>query len=74
MEAVMSEDRARSIVLRFWNLDMSDRREISRKLKLIEPGEANLPLAERFGRALLRAGERHQLDELDREIEKKEKR
>jgi len=74
MEAVMSEDRARSIVLRFWNLDMSDRREISRKLKLIEPGEANLPLAERFGRALLRAGERHQLDELDREIEKREKR
>jgi predicted MPP superfamily phosphohydrolase len=74
MEAVMSEDRARSIVLRFWSLDMSDRREISRKLKLIEPEEANLPLAERFGRALLRAGERHQLDELDREIEKKEKR
>ncbi|BBO14737.1 metallophosphoesterase [Bradyrhizobium sp. TM102] len=74
MEAVMSEDRARSIVLRFWNLDMSDRREISRKLKLIEPDEKDLPLAERFGRALLRAGERRQLDELDREIEKREKR
>jgi 3',5'-cyclic AMP phosphodiesterase CpdA len=74
METVMSEDRARSIVLRFWNLDMSDRRDISRKLKLIEPGEANLPLAERFGRALLRAGERRQLEELDREIAKREKR
>ena len=24
-------------MLRFWNLDMSDRREISRKLKLIGP-------------------------------------
>lgn len=70
----MSEDRARSIVLRFWNLDMSDRREISRKLNLIEPDEANLPLAERFGRALLRAGERSQLEELDREIEKRERR
>lgn len=74
MEAVMSEDRARSIVLRFWNLDMSDRRAISRKLKLIESDEANLPLAERFGRALLRAGERRQLEELDREIAKREKR
>lgn len=73
-EAVMSEDRARSIVLRFWNLDMSDRRDISRKLKLIEHDEKDLPLAERFGRALLRAGERRQLDELDREIEKREKR
>jgi calcineurin-like phosphoesterase family protein len=73
MEAVMSDDRARSIVLRFWNLDMSDRREISRKLKLIEADEIRLPPAERFGRALLRAGQRHQLDELDHEIAKREK-
>jgi len=73
MEAVMSEDRARSIVLRFWNLDMSDRREISRKLKLTEPAEAGLPPSERFGRALLRAGQLNLLDELDREIAKKEK-
>jgi hypothetical protein len=73
-EAAMGDDRARSIVVRFWSLDMSDRRDISRKLKLIEPDEVNLPPAERFGRALLRAGERNQLDELAGEIEKRERR
>ena len=73
-EAAMGEERARNIVLRFWNLDMSDRREISRKLKLIEPEEANLPPAERFGRALLRAGQRNLLDTLASEIEKRENR
>jgi predicted MPP superfamily phosphohydrolase len=72
-EATMGEERARKIVLRLWNLDMSDRREISRKLKLIEPEEAKLPPAERFGRALLRAGERNLLDQLAIEIEQREK-
>jgi predicted phosphodiesterase len=72
-EAAMGEERARNIVLRFWNLDMSDRREISQKLKLIEPDEMNLPQPERYGRALLRAGQRNLLDELAIEIEKREK-
>jgi DNA repair exonuclease SbcCD nuclease subunit len=73
-EAAMSEERTRNIVLRFWNLDMSDRREISIKLKLIEPDDMNLPQPERYGRALLRAGERQLLEELATEIEKREKR
>ena len=73
-EVAMGDERARNIVLRFWNLDMSDRREISRKLKLIEPEEVNLPPGERFGRALLRAGQRNLLDTLASEIEKREKR
>jgi predicted phosphodiesterase len=72
-EAAMGEERARNIVLRFWNLTMSDRREISQKLNLLEPGEMNLPQAERYGRALLRAGQRNLLDELVGEIEKREK-
>jgi hypothetical protein len=73
-EAAMGEERARNIVLRFWGLTMSDRREISQKLNLLEPDEMNLPQAERYGRALLRAGQRSLLDELAREIEKREKR
>ena len=73
-EVAMGEERARNIVLRFWNLTMSDRREISQKLNLLEPNEMNLPQAERYGRALLRAGQRHLLDDLAGEIEKREKR
>jgi predicted phosphodiesterase len=73
-EAAMGEERARNIVLRFWDLTMSDRREISQKLHLLEPDEMNLPQPERYGRALLRAGQRKQLDELAVEIEKREKR
>ncbi|MCK1418135.1 metallophosphoesterase [Bradyrhizobium sp. 171] len=74
VEAVMSDDRARSIVLRFWQLDMSDRREISRTLKLNDPAEAGLPPSERFGRVLIRAGQKNLLEELDREIAKRERR
>ena len=73
-EAAMAEERARNIVLRFWDLTISDRREISHKLHLLEPEETNLPQPERYGRALLRAGQRHLLDELAAEIEKREKR
>ena len=73
-EAAMGEERARNIVLRFWDLSSSDRREISRKLNLLAEDEMNLPQAERYGRALLRAGERNMLDDLAREIEKREKR
>lgn len=70
----MGEERARNIVLRFWDLTMSDRREISQKLNLLEPEEMSLPQAERYGRALLRAGKRNLLDELAGEIEKREMR
>jgi hypothetical protein len=73
-EAAMGEERARNIVLRFWDLTTSDRREISQKLNLLKPGEMNLPQAERYGRALLRAGKRNLLNDLASEIEKREKR
>ncbi|WP_441255826.1 metallophosphoesterase [Tardiphaga sp. 285_C5_N1_2] len=73
-EAAMGEERARNIVLRFWDLTMSDRREISQKLNLLEPDEMGLPQSERYGRALLRAGQRNLLDDLANEIEKREKR
>jgi hypothetical protein len=73
-EAVMGEERARNIVLRFWDLTTSDRREISQKLSLLEPDEMDLPQSERYGRALLRAGQRNLLDDLTNEIEKRGKR
>jgi predicted phosphodiesterase len=73
-ETAMGEERAKNIVLRFWDLTMSDRREISQTLHLLEPDEMNLPQPERYGRALLRAGQRNLLEELAGEIEKREKR
>lgn len=73
-EAAMGEEHAKDIVLRFWNLTMSDRREISQKLNLLEPEEMSLPQPERYGRALLRAGQRNLLIDLAGEIEKREKR
>lgn len=73
-EAAMGEEHARNIVSRFWKLSTSDRREISRHLNLLEPGEMDLPQAERYGRALLRAGQRNLLQDLVHEIEKRENR
>lgn len=72
-EAAVKEERAKAIVLRFWDLSMADRREISQKLNLLEPGDAGLTLAEKYGRALIRAGERDLFEKLAKEIEKKER-
>jgi predicted phosphodiesterase len=72
-EAAVKEERAKTIVLRFWDLTMSDRREISQKLNLLAPGDANLSQAEKYGRALMRAGQRNLLDQLAEEIQKRER-
>jgi len=73
-EAAMGEERTRNIVLRFWSLASSQRREISERLHLLEDGEMTLPEAERYGRVLIRAGKRNQLNELAGEIERMEGR
>lgn len=69
----MSNENTLNIVSRFWGLAISQRREIALRLGLIETFEIALPEPERYGRALVRAGERNLLDELAREITVMEK-
>jgi predicted phosphodiesterase len=71
-EVEMSEDRTRNLILRFWSLPASKRREIALRLKLIEEIEMKLPEPERYGRALVRAGQRNQLEEVAEAVEKEE--
>ncbi len=73
VEAAMSDEGTRNLVFRFWNLTISQRREIALRLGLIEEKELNLPEPERYGRALLRASERGLLEKLALEIEQVEK-
>ena len=67
-EAVMSEQSTRRLVLCWWQLPIHARREIALKLGLISEEEIALPEAERYGRALMRAGERGLLEKLGEEI------
>jgi hypothetical protein len=60
----------RKLVLKWWQLPMDARREIALDLGLISDDEIKLPEAERYGRALLRAGQRNMLEKLKGEIEK----
>lgn len=69
-EVAMNDQPKRKIVTRWWRLPMDARREIALQLNLIKDAEIDLPEAERYGLALSRAGERGQVDELIREIEK----
>lgn len=69
-EVAMNDVSMRKIVTRWWRLPMDARREIALKLNLITEAEIDLPEAERYGLALARAGENHQVDALIREIEK----
>lgn len=70
----MGDERTRNLVLRFWGLASSQRREISENLDLLEASEMDLPEPERYGRALMRAGERKLLGRLADQIEQMEKR
>ncbi len=72
VEAAMGDASTRNLVFRFWNLTTSERREIALRLRLITSDEVKLPEPERYGRALIRAGERGQLNELAREVAQKE--
>lgn len=74
VEAAMSNEDTRNLVFRFWNLTISQRREITLALGLIDEEELRLPEPERYGRALLRGGERGLLDALAREITRLEAR
>lgn len=72
LEAAMGNPNVRHLIERFWKLPGSVRREISLELKLIVKDEFALPEPERYGRALLRAAERKQLNDLDAAITAKE--
>jgi predicted phosphodiesterase len=72
VEAGMGDPITRNLVFRFWNLTGSQRREIALGIGLITEQELQLPEPERYGRALIRAGERGQLHELARQITAKE--
>ncbi|GAB5429293.1 MAG: hypothetical protein Devi2KO_27520 [Devosia indica] len=72
-EAEMGRPDTRNLVIRFWKLNSSQRRSIARSLGLLEASEATLPEPERYGRALIRAGERNLLDELQTQIENEER-
>jgi GTPase-associated adaptor domain/Calcineurin-like phosphoesterase len=72
-EASMSDEPTRNLVYRFWNLTMSQRREVALALGLIDASELALPEPERYGRALIRAGERKLLEQLALEVAKRER-
>jgi predicted phosphodiesterase len=71
-EASMGDKRTRHIVDRFWDLDASDRREIALELGLITPAEIQLPEAQRYGIALIRAAERQLIEKLDGMVSERE--
>ena len=69
VEAAMGDLRTRNLVLRFWKLPSSVRWDIALQLSLIKDADYVVPEPERYGRALLLAGERNQLNELADAIE-----
>lgn len=71
-EASMGASVTRNLVFRFWNLSISQRRDIAVRLGLITEDEMSLPEPERYGRALIRAGERGMLSQLADAITEKE--
>ena len=71
-EAAMGNPITRNLVFRFWSLRRSKQREVLANLHLLKEEEADLPEAERYGRALIRASEEGRLDDLAREVEKGE--
>lgn len=73
-EPVMPESvRDRDLVFRFWELSISQRRDIAKALNLLQPGEMQMPEPERYGRALLRAKERGLVEQLAGEISRRER-
>lgn len=74
VEASMGEEHTRNLIFRFWKLTGSQRREIALGLGLIQEKDLAIPEPERYGRALLLAGERGLLDQVANEIAKRETR
>ncbi|WP_122347035.1 metallophosphoesterase [Pseudomonas coronafaciens] len=71
-EAAMGDPITRNLVYRFWSLTSSQRREITLRMNLITEDEVHVPEPERYGRALIRASERGELEALATEVLRKE--
>lgn len=71
-EAAMGETDTRDLLYRFWRLTSSQRRGIAQQLGLLEEGDMKLPEPERYGRALIRAGERNLINEVAAAVAKLE--
>lgn len=71
-EAAMGDADTRDLLYRFWRLTSGQRRRISQDLGLLEEGEMKLPEPERYGRALIRAGERNLIHEVAAAVAKLE--
>ena len=71
-EAAMGEADTRDLLYRFWQLTSGQRRSIAQDLGLLEEGEMKLPEPERYGRALIRAGERNLINEVAAAVAKLE--
>lgn len=71
-EAAMGETDTRDLLYRFWRLTSSQRRGIAVQLGLLEEGDMKLPEPERYGRALIRAGERNLINEVAAAVAKLE--
>jgi len=72
VEAAMGEPDTRDLLFRFWRLTSGQRRTIALELDLLERDELKLPEPERYGRALLRAGERNLIKEVAVKVAKLE--
>lgn len=71
-EAAMGEEHTRDLLYRFWRLSSSQRREIVQALGLLEDGEMKLPEPQRYGQALIRAGQQGLMDKVAAEVAKRE--
>ena len=69
----MGDEDTRDLLFRFWRLASSERRDIATSLSLLEDGEIDLPEPERYGRALIRAGERGIIDKVAAAVARLEK-
>lgn len=72
-EAAMGDEDTRDLLFRFWRLASSERRDIATALGLLEDREIELPEPERYGRALIRAGERGMMNKVAAEVARLEK-
>lgn len=73
-EVVMSETSTRNLIRRFWGLTVSQRFEITSEMGLIEADERALPELRRYTNIFQRANDRNVLDQLVREVEKRERK
>ncbi len=73
IEVAMSDQGTRNLVFRFWNLSVSQRREIALALGIMTRADLALPEPERYGRALLKAGELGLLDRVADEVARRER-